>query len=85
MIIFQHSKYLLDQFIGDFIVDEYKKNNPAKQQIWLSNIQKLTFVVRQVLNNTDHIWLKDFNGICVINHVIRPILQEVKKNITNVF
>lgn len=79
MIVFQHSKYLLDQFIGDFIVNEYKKKNPEKQQIWSSNVQKLTFIVRQVLNKTDHAWLKDFNGICVIKHVIYPILQEVKK------
>jgi len=79
MIVFQHSKFLLDQFIGDFIVNEYKKNDPTKQQIWSSNVQKLTFIVRQVLNKTDKVWLKDFNGVCVIKHIIDPILEEVKK------
>jgi hypothetical protein len=38
MIVFQHSKYLLDQFIGEFIVDEYVKKDPKKQQIWLEII-----------------------------------------------
>ena len=79
MIVFQYSKFLLDQFIGDFIVSEYKKTDPNKQQIWSSNVQKLNFIVRQILNKTDKVWLKDFNGVCVIRHIIDPILKEILK------
>ena len=78
MIIFQYSKYLLNQFIGQFIVDEYKKKDPNKQQIWSSNVLKLNFIVRQILNQTEHVWLKDINGICLEKYIISPILEEIK-------
>ena len=79
MIVFQHTKYLLDQFIGEFIVNVYKQKDPTKQQIWSSNVKKLTFIVRQILNKTEKVWLKDFNGVCVTQHVISPILEKIKK------
>lgn len=79
IIIFQHSKYLLDKFLGEFIVTKYVKQDPKKQQIWSSNIKKLTFLVRHVLNKTDKVWLKDSNGVCITKHVITPILAEIRK------
>lgn len=79
MIVFQHSKYILDEFLGEFIINKYVKEDPKKQQIWLSNFKKLTFLVRHVLNKTDKVWLKDSNGICITKHIITPILAEIRK------
>jgi hypothetical protein len=84
MIIFQHSKYLLHEFLGDFIINKYVQKDPKKQQIWLSNFKKLTFLVRHVLNKTDKVWLKDTNGVCITKHIITPILEEIK-NLIDVY
>jgi hypothetical protein len=43
----------------------------------------LTFLVRQILNKTDKVWLKDLNGVCVTKHVIDPILEEIKTMMQN--
>lgn len=79
MIVFQHRKYLLDQFLGEFIINKYVKKDPKTQQFWSSNIKKLTFLVRHVLNKTDKVWLKDSNGVCITKHIITPILAEIRK------
>jgi hypothetical protein len=78
MIVFQHSKRLLDQFLGELIVNEFKKKDPLEQKFWSSNIKKLTFLVRQILNKTDIVWLKDSNGVCITKHIIDPILAEIR-------
>lgn len=78
IIAFHSKKYNLDQFLGEIIVNAYKKTDPTKQQFWTSNIKKLTFLVRQILNKTDIVWLKDSNGVCITKHIIEPLLAEIK-------
>jgi hypothetical protein len=34
-IIYYHSKYNLNKFLGDIILGAYKKEDPEEQQIWL--------------------------------------------------
>lgn len=77
-IIYYYKKYDLHGFLGKIIVDEYKKTDPEEQQIWISSVLRLTFIVRQVLNK-ENVWLKDMNGVCITQNIINPILQEVKK------
>lgn len=78
-IIFNQSKRSLNQFIGDFIIKEYKKEDPNEQQIWATDVSRLSFLVRQVLNKTDKTWLKDMKGTCLGKHIITPIFKEIKK------
>jgi hypothetical protein len=77
-IVFYYTKYELDRFLGDIIIGAYKKEDPKDQQIWSSNIVKLTFIVRQILNK-ENVWLKDINGVCITRHIIDPFLKEIKK------
>lgn len=42
-IVFYYNKYNLDKFLGDIIIGAYKKEDPKEQQIWSSNVMKLTF------------------------------------------
>lgn len=55
VIIFQYSKYLLHQFLGDFILKEFKKSDPQKQQFWLADLSRLKFAVRQALNQNNFV------------------------------
>jgi hypothetical protein len=77
-IIYNQRNNNLNGFLGDIIISAYKKEDPKKQQIWSSNVMKLTFIVRQILNK-ENVWLKDMNGVCITRHIIDPILKEIKK------
>jgi hypothetical protein len=79
LLVFNQSKYVLDKFLGEIIINAYKKEDPEEQQFWTSNIQKLTFIVRQILNKKDKTWLHDKNGTCLTKHIIDPLLKEIKK------
>lgn len=79
LLVFNQSKYVLDKFLGEIIINAYKKEDPDEQQFWTSNIQKLTFIVRQILNKKDKTWLHDKNGTCLTKHIIDPLLKEIKK------
>lgn len=78
LLIFHHNKYLLDQFIGDIITTGYKKINPEEQQFWSSDVVRLTFVVRQLLNE-NKVWLQDKKGSYLTKCVVTPILEKIRK------
>ena len=42
---------LLDQFLGDFIILFYKKEDPAKQSLWSSDVARLTYIIKELLAN----------------------------------
>lgn len=79
LLVFYHRKYKLDSFLGEIIKTAYKKEDPEEQQFWTSNIKKLTFIVRQIINKTDKAWLRDEGGTCLVKHIINPILKQIKK------
>jgi hypothetical protein len=78
VMVHEHSKHTLNQFIGYIIIKEYKKEDPKDQKIWTSDISRLTFIVRNVLNKNEKIWSKDKGGICINEFIITPILEEIK-------
>lgn len=77
-IIYSYKNHDLHTYLGKIITDEYKKEDPDEQQIWLSSVTRLTFIVRQILYKK-HTWMKDINGVCITNYIIQPMLKEVKK------
>lgn len=79
VMAFQQSKHLLYQFLGEIIAHSYKKKNPAEQQFWVTDITRLSFIVRQALSQNENIWYPDKKGICLLKHIIVPVLDEVKR------
>lgn len=77
VIVFQYSKYALNEFLGEFILKEFKKSDPKKQQFWITDVTRLKFVVRQALNQNEAIWHPDKKGICLTKYIITPILDEI--------
>lgn len=80
-IAYYYGKGLFGQFIGDIVVTEYKKLDPEFQQIWTCDVQRLSFIVRRAIDETEHTWTKDKKGICVTKYIIDPLLVEIKKMI----
>lgn len=77
-IVYYFNKYELHEFFGNLILKVYKKEDPEEQQIWTTSVQRLSFMVRQILNK-ENVWLKDMNGVCIIKHIIDPLLDEIKR------
>ena len=68
----------LDEFIGDIIVNHYKKDNPEEQSIWNSDASRLTFLIKDIVGKKSE-WIKDKKGMKLRELVIKPILSLVEK------
>jgi hypothetical protein len=75
-LIFNYEKGILHEFLGKIIISVYKKEDPEEQQFWATDVARLTFVVRQVLNKGG-IWLTDKKGTHITDYIITPFLEEL--------
>lgn len=71
----------LNSYLGDFIVSRYKKDDPAQQSMWTSDVARLTYVVKELLGKDESIWNHDYKGVKIKNRVIVPLLDFVKESI----
>ena len=81
LILFHYGKQLFGQFIGDFIINAYKRKDPQYQKFWASDIQRLTFIIRRELSKNEGVWAQDKKGICLIKFVIAPVIETVEAKI----
>ena len=78
-LVEEHKNNTLHSYIGQFIVKYYKKNNPKDQSIWNSDTNRLTYVIRELLNNNKIDWQVDKKGIKITQFIINPIIEYVEK------
>src|SRR5438876_510739 len=62
LLSYQFNNNSLDKFFGDFIIKHYKKDDPAKQSIWNSDLSRLNYVVKELLANNNSSWNSDPKG-----------------------
>lgn len=73
----------LKDFVGDHVVDNYKEKDKTKQQIFVTDCSRLSYLVRDVMNRTKKtlVWKKDNKGLIVGDRLIEPILRFFKKHL----
>ncbi len=92
-LIFYYKKNKLDKHIGDFIVQQYKKKNPELQSIWSSDVDRLNYFIRELINDSNIIvsikstkvgknkdkfqWVIDKKGIKMTENIIDPLLKYI--------
>lgn len=85
-LIFYHKKGKIDKYIGDFLVLQYKKDDPKLQSVWSSDTERLNYFIRELTNIPNTIiqepkdtlkWLIDKKGIKVMNNIIDPLLNYI--------
>jgi hypothetical protein len=76
VITYYQKENLLHQFIGDFIISIYKKENPKEQSLWTTDSSRLNYLVRTAIKNKN-IWKIDKAGTKVRDNIICPILEEI--------
>lgn len=93
-LIYYNKKGTFEKYIGDFIIKQYKKDNPELQSIWSSDIERLNYFIRELINNKhgtkidDKVdnkikkekinWIIDKKGIKVKKFIIDPLLDYIK-------
>lgn len=50
-LIYYHKKGNFEKYIGDFLIQQYKKDDPKMQAFWSSDIERLNYFIRELINN----------------------------------
>jgi hypothetical protein len=76
VIIFNQEQKTLAKYLGDFLIDHYRKDNPAEQSIWNSDAARLTYVVKELIGNRSR-WKFDKDGVKTASSIIDPLLEYI--------
>jgi hypothetical protein len=76
-IIFYHKTKDLTRYLSNFIIDNYKKEDPKDQAIWNSDTARLTYIIKDLINKKEQ-WLTDKKGVKTNEYIIDPMLQYIK-------
>jgi len=82
ILIYHHRNKTLVKYIGDAIVSFYRKENPEEQSIWSSDVTRLSYIIRLLVNDNPE-WLKDNGGKHISELIITPLLDYLKCLINN--
>jgi chemotaxis protein histidine kinase CheA len=65
-LIFYHNKGLLHEYIGNYIIKHYKKDNPMNQSLWNTDSDRLNYIVRELIisnNLKDKVEIEELDNI----------------------
>jgi hypothetical protein len=65
---------ILPKHLGNTLVSHYKKDDPNRQSIWTTDVNRIKFIAK----TTDG-WIKDNNCDMINKAIITPLLKEVTK------
>lgn len=68
----------LNRHLGDIILKLYKKDDPKTQSVWSTDDSRLTYLIRELLNNKSSNWIIDKKGVKTVSYLIDPLLEYIK-------
>ena len=68
----------LHRYLGDLIIQNYKKEDPSQQSVWASDVARLNYLVKELINKESK-WMKDHKGEKVKKYIVNPLLKHVDK------
>ena len=77
-ILSSYKHKTLGKYLGDFILKLYKKDDPKDQSIWNTDDNRLTYLIKELLNNESSNWIVDKKGIKTQTYLIEPLLAHIK-------
>lgn len=77
-ILSSYKHKTLNKYLGDFILKLYKKDDPKDQSIWNTDDNRLTYLIKELLNNKSSNWIVDKKGIKTTIYLIEPLLEHIK-------
>jgi hypothetical protein len=73
-IIYYFRHKTLAQFVGDYIIKIYKKDDAKTQSIWSTDTSRLTYIIRKAIKNNPQ-WMVDKKGTNITIYIIDPIIE----------
>ena len=61
-LVYHNRKGTLEKYMGDFIVEQYKKDDPDLQAIWSSDTERLNYFIRELTKTKDNEDIIDKNN-----------------------
>lgn len=72
----------LVNFIGDYIIKLYKKEENKNQSMYATDISRLTYIISECCNKTkENIWSYDKKGSKIKKIIIEPALNYLRENL----
>lgn len=78
-LIYNYENSCLIKYLGDFVIQNYKKDDPAQQSMWSSDISRLTYIIKELLATNNSIWNHDYKGVKTKIYIIDPLLKYIKE------
>lgn len=78
-LAYKNENKTLVELLGKDIIEKYKKKDPSEQSIWVSDVSRLTYVVKELLWDKKSIWNKDIKGVRTEDYLINPMLEQIRK------
>lgn len=79
VLALKYNQHKLQNYLGDFVVSQYKKEDPAQQSLWNSDVSRLTYIVKELLANKESYWSHDFKGLKTKSYIIEPLLDYIRE------
>jgi hypothetical protein len=67
-------------FIGNVLIKEYKKDNPANQSMWNTDPSRSSYMVMESVDETLQ-WFTDKGGVKASKYAVMPILNHMKTDL----
>jgi hypothetical protein len=80
-LLYIYEKKDFANYICSIVFKAYKKDDPAEQTFWASDVSRLIYIVRSTLNQKDE-WVYDKKRLMIKESIIDPLLDEVYDIIT---
>ena len=77
-VISAYKHKTLNKYLGNIILKLYKTDNPKDQSIWNTDDSRLTYIIKELLNNKSSNWIIDKKGIKTVEYLIDPLLEHIK-------
>ena len=81
-LIMYYKEKKLHHFLGNFIIKNYKKEDPKDQSLWNSDVSRLTYIIKELLANKKSCWNQDFQGLKTKSYIVDPFLKYISEYCT---
>jgi hypothetical protein len=80
IVLLKYTRNIFPEWICDLIVSVYKGETLSERQIWITDVSRITCIIGKFIKNKNSTeWIVDAGGTIVIEEVITPIINNIKK------
>jgi len=79
VILHKYKHNTLVDYLSNLLIDQYKKDNPGEQSVWNTDVSRLSYVVKDNINEKNiSKWIVDKKGHVLSSYTVKPIVDKLK-------